>query len=293
MTLLKDDPVATKDVQRLRKELQGTRSNSETDAMVEAFLKVIKEEEVLGRLGEGTAACILIVDPAESPDSAYALRLNNEGYQVEVVRRAKDALRKAAHGKVDLIISELNLEDAKGIQLCRAIKGKETTASIPFLFLTSDKGDGLLAECLEAGAEEFFLKPPDLDVLSLKLKRLIVPKQADAKTGGVHGALSEMKPADFLQTLSAAEKDVEVRLERAKERGTIFMQKGEVVHAAAGSLSGEEAFFALMSWNDGTFEIVSCFDFPPRTIQSPLMSLLIEGYRRMDESQHDGDMGED
>jgi DNA-binding response OmpR family regulator len=293
LTLLKDDPEAAKDLQRLRKELQGTRSNSETDAIIEIFLKVIKEEEVLGRVGEGTPARILIVDPTESPDSACALRLNNEGFQVDVVRRAKDALNRAAQGKADLIISELNLEDAKGIQLCRAIKAKQSTASIPFLFLTSDRGEGLQAECLEAGAEEFFLKPPDLDVLSLKLKRLIIPKQADAKTHGVHGALSEMKPADFLQTLSAAEKDVEVRLERAKERGTIFMQKGEVVHAATGSLNGEEAFFALMPWNDGTFEIVSCFDFPPRTIQSPLMSLLIEGYRRMDESQHEGDMGED
>jgi len=102
-----------------------------------------------------------------------------------------------------------------------------------------------------------------------------------------------MKPADFLQTLSAAEKDVEVRLERAKEKGAIFMQKGEVVHANTGSLSGEEAFFALMAWNDGSFEIVSCADFPARSIQSPLMSLLIEGYRRLDESQAQGEIGED
>jgi DNA-binding response OmpR family regulator len=86
-------------------------------------------------------------------------------------------------------------------------------------------------ECLEAGAEDFFLKPPDLDVLSLKVKRLIIPKQAETKMRGVHGSLSEMKPADFLQSLSTAEKNGEVRIERAKEKGTIFMQKGEVVHA--------------------------------------------------------------
>ena len=293
LTLQKDDPEGTKDVQRLRKELQGTRSNSETDAMIEAFLKVIKEEELLGRVGEGAAGHILIVDPTESPVSPCALRLNNEGYQIEVVKRAKDALNKVAQGKIDLILSELNLEDVKGLQLCRAIKGKEATSSIPFLFLTSDRGEGLQAECLEAGAEEFFLKPPDLDVLCLKIKRLISPKQADTKTRGVHGSISEMKPADFLQTLSAAEKDVEVRLERAKDRGSIFMQKGEVVHANTGSLSGEEAFFALMAWNDGSFEIVSCADFPARSIQSPLMSLLIEGYRRLDESQAQGEIGED
>lgn len=293
LTLLKGDPEGTKDVQRLRKELQGTRSSSETDAMIETFLKVIKEEELLGRVGEGSSGRILIVDPTESPVSPCVLRLNNEGYQVEVIQRAKDALGRAVQGKADLILSELNLVDAKGLQLCRAIKGREATAAIPFLFLTSDRGEGLQAECLEAGAEEFFLKPPDLDVLSLKIKRLLSMKQADTKTRGVHGSLSEMKPADFLQTLSAAEKNVEVRLERAKERGSIFMQKGEVVHSAAGSLSGEEAFFALMAWNDGTFEIVSCSDFPARTIQSPLMSLLIEGYRRVDESQAEGEIGED
>jgi DNA-binding response OmpR family regulator len=293
LTLQKSDPEAAKNMQRLRKELQGTRSNSETDVMIEAFLKVIKEEELLGRVGEGALGRILIVDPTESPVSPCALRLNNEGYQIEVVKRAREALSKAVQGKTDLILSELLLEDAKGLQLCRAIKGKEATASIPFLFLTSDRGEGLQTECLEAGAEEFFLKPPDLDVLSLKIKRLISPKQADTKTRGVHGSLSEMKPADFLQTLSAAEKDVEVRLERGKERGSIFMQKGEVVDASAGSVSGEEAFFALMAWNDGTFEIVSCLEFPPRTIQSPLMSLLIEGYRRVDESQNQGEMEED
>lgn len=293
LTLQKDDPEGTKDVQRLRKELQGTRSNAETDAMIETFLKVIKEEELLGRVGEGAGGRILIVDPTESPVSPSSLRLSNEGYQIDVVRKAKEALSRSIQGKVDLLLSELNLEDAKGLQLCRAIKGKEATASIPFLFLTSDRGEGLQSECLEAGAEEFFLKPPDLDVLCLKIKRLIRPRQADTKTRGVHGSISEMKPADFLQTLSAAEKDVEVRLERADEKGAIFMQKGEVVHANTGSLSGEEAFFALMGWNEGSFEIVSCADFPPRSIQSPLMSLLIEGYRRLDESQAEGDVGED
>lgn len=293
LTLLKLDPDINKDLPRLRKELQKNRSSTEADAMIETFLKVIKEEEFLGRVGEGAAGRLLIVDPKESADSPLALRLNNEGYKITLVRKAQDALKKSAQGEVDLIISELNLEDAKGIQLCRAVKGKDPTASMPFLFLTADRGEGLQAECLEAGADDFFLKPADLDVLSLKIKRLLSPKQAETKTRGVHGSLSEMKPADFLQSLSTAEKDVEVRLERDKEKGTIFVQKGEVIHATTGSLSGEEAFYALMPWSEGTFEIVSCFEFPSRTIHSPLMSLLIEAFRRFDESQHEGNMGED
>jgi len=292
LTLLKDDPDMVKDVQRLRKELQRSRTNLEDDAMIETFLKIIKEEEFLGRVGEGTAARILIVDPKESEDSSLTLRLNNEGYQTVLGRKAQDALKKVAKGEADLIISELNLDDAKGIQLCRVLKGKETTAQVPLIFLTSDRGEGLQAECLEAGADDFFFKPPDLDVLSLKIKRLIGLRQGEPKKRGVHGSLSEMKPADFLQSVSTAERDVEIRLERGSEVGTIFVQKGEVIHAYTGNLSGDEAFYALLSWSDGSFEIVSCFDFPPRTIHSPLMSLLIEGYRRFDESEQGGDMGE-
>lgn len=284
-SLLRDDPEANWDVQRLRKELQQNRSAPEDGAMIETLIKVIKEEEFLGRVGEGASARILIVDPSEYRDSPFALRLNNEGYRIELVQRAQDALRKVAQGEADLIISELDLKDTRGIQLCRAIKGKADTASIPFLFLTADKGEGLQAECLEAGAEEFFLKPPDLDVLTLKIKRLISPKQAETKTRGVHGSLGEMKPADFLQSLSAAEKDVEVRLEREKEKGTIFVQKGEVIHANAGDLIGEEAFYELMHWHEGDFEILACMSFPTRTIHGSLMSLLIEGYRRLDETQ--------
>ena len=293
VALLKDDPEMVKDVQRLRKELQRSRPNPEDEAMIETFLKIIKEEEFLGRVGEGTAARILIVDPKESEDSSLTLRLNNEGYQTTLARKAQDALKKVAKGEADLVISELNLEDAKGIQLCRVLKGKESTALVPFLFLTSDRGEGLHAECLEAGADDFFLKPPNLDVLSLKIKRLISLRQGESKKRGVHGSLGEMKPVDFLQSVSTAERDVEIRLERGSEIGTIFVQKGEVIHASTGNLSGEEAFYALMSWNEGSFEIVSCFDFPPRTIHSPLMSLLIEGYRRFDESEHGGIMGED
>jgi DNA-binding response OmpR family regulator len=287
-SLLHHDRESTGDVQQLRKALQQSRSTPEDVAMIETFLKVIKEEEILGRVGESATARILIVDPKEYPDSPFALRLINEGYRVDTVLKAQDAIRKAVRGEVDLIISEVDLKDAKGLQLCLSIKGSANTASIPFLFLTSDRGEGLQAECLEAGAEDFFLKPPDLDVLTLKIKRLISPKQAQTRTQGVHGSLREMKPADFLQTLSAAEKDVEVRLKRVDARiGIIFVQKGEVVHAQTGELKAEEAFYDLMHWHEGEFEMISCTDFPPRTIHSPLMSLLIEGYRRWDESRNE------
>jgi hypothetical protein len=62
------------------------------------------------------------------------------------------------------------------------------------------------------------------------------------------------------------------------------MQRGEIVHAQTNGLNGDEAFYSLVAWQEGSFHIVSCKQFPDRTIHSPLMSMLIEGARRVDEA---------
>jgi hypothetical protein len=102
-----------------------------------------------------------------------------------------------------------------------------------------------------------------------------------------------MSTVDFLQSLSAGEKDVEIVLENGENRGRIYMREGSIVHAELSGLHGEEAFYALVPWDEGDFQILPCSSFPPQTIQIPLESLLIEGFRRVDEQQDLGPEGEE
>jgi hypothetical protein len=94
-----------------------------------------------------------------------------------------------------------------------------------------------------------------------------------------------MNSADFIQSLSAGEEDVEIDLEHREERGKIYMQPGQIIHADTDSLSGEEALYSLMTWEEGEFQILPCSNFPSRTIHAPTMSLLIEGARLVDEAR--------
>ncbi len=64
----------------------------------------------------------------------------------------------------------------------------------------------------------------------------------------------------------------------------MFIQAGSVIHCEAAGKTGEEAFYEIMRWKQGSFTAAACDKFPPRTISVSLMSLMMEGARRMDET---------
>ena len=66
--------------------------------------------------------------------------------------------------------------------------------------------------------------------------------------------------------------------------GVLYFSDNEIVHAEFGELTGEEAFFRIMSWLSGTFSML--FDqTDQRTIDSSWNFLLLEAARRLDEQQ--------
>jgi two-component system chemotaxis response regulator CheB len=76
---------------------------------------------------------------------------------------------------------------------------------------------------------------------------------------------------------------MEIVLTRGDREGHVFIEDGEVIHAETGDTEGEQAFYTLMQWREGTFTTRQCAAFPVRTIQSSVMSLLMEGARLADE----------
>lgn len=281
---VKQYPDAGGDVTRIREILKHEIELPGAIAVIETLLRIIKEEEFLDGVDRRASARVLVVDPQAAEGSPIFLRLSNEGFEIQIAKTAQDGIKTISNSPVDLIISEVALGDTSGLKLCKAVKRKNETGKIPFLFLTADKGERLQAECLEAGADDFLEKPVDVEVLALKVQRLLSQRQSAQEPSGVHGSLTEMNSSDLIQSLSAGEKNVEIRLASRDRHGVIYMQAGEIIHAQTDGLNGDEAFYSLVAWQEGNFHIVSCDQFPDRTIHSPLMSMLIEGARRVDEA---------
>ena len=288
---LRENPEISRELSRARDALVRKFPSPEDRPMVEAFLRLVKEDRFLKDIGRPSGT-ILILDPEATMDTAVTLRLLNEGYQVELtpsITRAKEILSSS---RIDIIISETNVGDGDPLEFCRGLKTFPESSDALFMFLTSNNAPGLATKCLEVGADDFLQKPVDPDLLALKIARYLSRKGGGKAPRGVRGSLRDMQFTDIVQILCAGEKNVAIHFESGREKGSVYLQGGEVIHAATETHSGEEAFYELMGWTDANFQIVPCDTFPERSIDSSLMSLLMEGARLMDEASQGKDAEE-
>jgi DNA-binding response OmpR family regulator len=286
--LKRKDPRLIEDLDRLRRILLKNLPSSGFETYLEVFLNLIKNEAFLKDI-DRPAGRILMVDNSQSATSPPAIRLNNDGFEVDVVPDIGKALKRIAEHKYDLIVSEIKLADMDGLKFCRMLRSNQSTANIPFFFFTEEENDRLPIECLESGADDVIKKSGELEVLSLKIQRAILKTNPQETNGGVSGSLQEMSAIDFIQSLSAGEKSVKITLENETESGHIYIEKGNIIHAHTGDLEGENAFYKIVVWEEGRFQIIPCSAFPPQTIQGQTMSLLLEAARLADEAMAEED----
>lgn len=102
---------------------------------------------------------------------------------------------------------------------------------------------------------------------------------------GVKGRLKDMGLVDIVQIFNAERKTVAIHLGSEMGYGRVFIKAGDIVHAAYREFTGAEAFYQLLAWKDGEFEVEPDANAPERTINEGSEGLILEGLRRLDESR--------
>lgn len=97
------------------------------------------------------------------------------------------------------------------------------------------------------------------------------------------GSLKELPLPDIVQLVSVSGKTGKFTLIRESDRGYIYLKNGQIVHASAGDLSGEEAVYALAIWSSGDFQFSPGEEAERQTITKSNTNLLMEAARRLDE----------
>lgn len=100
---------------------------------------------------------------------------------------------------------------------------------------------------------------------------------------------------DLIQMVCLSRSDLTIRVKSTHGKGNILVKEGEIQHAGTDSLTGEAAFFEIMRWRDGQFEMSVAHEFCARSIHKPWEHLLLEAMRRRDEDtaeQHRAVMAE-
>jgi hypothetical protein len=105
---------------------------------------------------------------------------------------------------------------------------------------------------------------------------------------GVKGRLKDMSLVDIIQIFNAERKTVAVHLGSELGYGRVYIKDGAIVHAAYREFTGPDAFFQLLAWHDGEFEVEPDAAAPERTINESPEGLILEGLRRLDEARGKG-----
>ena len=115
---------------------------------------------------------ILVVDDEESIREGLREYLELEGYAVDSVESAEEAIAKGVAG-YHLILLDVMMGGMDGFQLARRLRQSTSTADIPIIFLTAKDTDDDIVEGLHIGADDYIAKPFAMKILLARIEAVI------------------------------------------------------------------------------------------------------------------------
>ena len=114
---------------------------------------------------------LLIVDDESAVRDSIARALKVDGHNVRTAADGLDALAELADDPVDVIILDVQMPRMNGLMLCRSLRA--TGDATPILMLTARTSIADRVDGLDAGADDYLVKPFALDELKARLRALV------------------------------------------------------------------------------------------------------------------------
>src|SRR5262249_15124435 len=120
----------------------------------------------------GSRGHVLIVEDEPALREALAETLVDAGFSVDTARDGAEALFRIDITEPDVVLADVNMPGMNGHELCRRIRGS-SHEWIPFVFLSGLGSTESRVDGLEAGADDFLVKPVATQELVLQLRRQV------------------------------------------------------------------------------------------------------------------------
>ena len=102
---------------------------------------------------------ITIVDDEEDIVKLVSHHLKREGFKVKEFHNGRDFLSYIESVVPDLAVLDIMLPGIDGLEICRILKNKSTTSSVPIIMLTAKASEADVVVGLELGADDYIVKP--------------------------------------------------------------------------------------------------------------------------------------
>ncbi len=116
---------------------------------------------------------LLLVEDSQTQAEHLRYLLEQNGYQVTIAKNGKQALDLLGQHIPALVISDINMPEMDGYELCRQLKADALICDIPVILLTSLSNPDDVLEGLACGADSFITKPFNSDYLLAHIKQIL------------------------------------------------------------------------------------------------------------------------
>jgi CheY-like chemotaxis protein len=115
----------------------------------------------------------------DNDDNIYMLqnRLKRQGYDVLIARDGASGVAIARAERPDLILMDLGLPILDGWEASRQLKSDQATRHIPLIALSAHAMSSDRTQAIEAGCDEYDVKPVEWPRLLTKIKALLPPAE--------------------------------------------------------------------------------------------------------------------
>jgi len=201
------------------------------------------------------------------------LALRFEDYQIYGAERAQGAIELLEQARIDLLISASELADMPATDLAR--HAHASIPPVPVMVLAEDPGR--LAELADREEVQSWLaKPLDADRFLAEVERQV----NRTKRRPVYN----MSLPGLLQVLGESAENCCLTILSETEKGRLYLENGQLVHAATLQQTGVDAFRAMIGWTLYFFETAPASQAPEQTIHGSLTSLLLDAAVHQDEA---------
>jgi two-component system phosphate regulon response regulator PhoB len=116
---------------------------------------------------------ILVVEDDPSLGELLVYNLESEGYDVDRAERGEEAELKLLEGPPDLVVLDWMLPGISGIEICRRLRVRDETKTLPVIMLTARSEEAERVRGLSVGADDYVVKPFSVPELLARVRALL------------------------------------------------------------------------------------------------------------------------
>ncbi|MEU6991082.1 response regulator transcription factor [Streptomyces sp. NPDC046465] len=165
---------------------------------------------------------VLLIEDDPAVQKGVSLALRRRGHKLEVAASGETGLLTLERFRPDLVLLDLMLPGMSGLEVCRRIR---ETRQLPIIILSARGDDIDLVVGLEAGADDYIVKPASGEVIEARMKavlRRVVPQDPATAPGRTEQTGQTLQSGQTWQTWQGT---LELHGDLAVDRSALLVSK--------------------------------------------------------------------